>query len=167
LAGVVLLAAAAWRYLAWYSERGGYVFATTEPVPNAPPFVYVLFAFLGALLAVEWVLHARGLPSLIGSLRQAYWVPVAAVVVSSVLVSLIVESQNAVNRFWAYTHFPEPDLTFLGVPLAVFAAWPWQYLAFLLIASLFGPALANLFWRAPGDHPAVGRATPIIREPSP
>jgi hypothetical protein len=158
--GAVMLGIAAWGYLAWYTQRGGYVFAVTEPVRGAPPFAYVLLAFVGGLLAVEWALHDRGLPSLIGSLRQAYWVPLFSLAISSVVTSLLIESQNRVNHFWAYAHFPEPDRTFMGVPLAVFAAWPWQYLAFLLIASLFGPGLANLFWRAPSDRPAVGRAHP-------
>jgi hypothetical protein len=158
--GAVMLGIAVWRSLAWYTEQGGYVFAITEPVRAAPPFVYVLLAFVGGLLAVEWALHARGLPSLIGSLRQAYWVPLASLALSSVVTSLLIESQNRVNHFWAYAHFPEPDRTFIGVPLAVFSAWPWQYLVFLLIASLFGRALANLFWQAPSDQPAVGRAYP-------
>ncbi|GIH02949.1 hypothetical protein Rhe02_10160 [Rhizocola hellebori] len=151
VAGALLLGVAGWRYLAWYSERGGYVFAVTKPLPNAPPFGYVLLAFVGAVLLAEWGLHARGLPSLIGSARRAYWMPLAAVAVSSVLVSLFVEGQNAVNRFWAYTHFPAPGFAVWGVPVTVFAAWPWQYLIFLLVASLFGPGLANLFWRAPGE----------------
>jgi hypothetical protein len=94
-------------------------------------------------------LQAQALPSLAASLRAGYRVPAAAVVASSLLVSLLVESQNAVYRFWMYTHFPEPSLALVGVPLTVFATWPLQYLAFLLIASLFGEALATMFWSPP------------------
>ncbi len=151
----VLLLSAAWLYARWYAARGGYVFATTVPVRYAPPFGYELLAFLGSWFAVEWGLHRRGLPSLVSSVLHGYWTPAAAIVGSSLLLSFVMESQNAVNHYWIYTHVPGPAVTLLGVQLSVFAAWPLQYLAFLLVPSLLVPPLTTLFWRRHAENGVV------------
>lgn len=142
IAGAIILVTAAALYTAWYASHGGYFFANIKPVPDAPPFGYVLLAFVGLLLTAEW---AR--PSLLVCLRNRYWAPPAAVLVSSVVLAVLLETQNAVHQFWAYTHFPAPELTLAGVQLSMLATWPLQYLTFLLVPSLLMPSLADLFWR--------------------
>jgi hypothetical protein len=145
LAGAGVLLASGLGYASWYAARGGYFFANTRPVPQAPPFGYMVFAFLGALMLVEWIR-----PTVLPSLRRGYWTPVAAIVISSVAMAFLLETLNGVNHFWAYTHFPWPDLTLAGVQLSMVASWPLQYLTFLLLPSLLLPTLADLFWR-PGS----------------
>jgi hypothetical protein len=77
------------------------------------------------------------------------------VLASSAGLSLIMETQNTVYRYWLYTHFPGTDLTVVGVQLSVFATWPLQYVAFLLPASLLMPPLAPLFWKPDGAASAA------------
>ena len=155
--GAALLLVVAWLYGRWYVAHGGYVFAATVPQQYAPPFAYVLLAFLGAWFVVEWGLHRRRLPSLVTSLLQGYWVPAVAVAGSSLLLSFIMESQNAVNRYWVYTHLPGRHMTFFGVQLSIFAAWPLQYFGLLLLPSVFVPSLAHLFWRRHGETSTTDR----------
>jgi hypothetical protein len=147
-AGAALLLVAAWRCASWYAAHGGYIFASTSRVTEAPPFSVVMQAFLGVLLVAEWALHRRGALSFAGALVRGYWVPAAAVVVASLLLSLILESQNATHHFWLYTHFPGPGAGPFGAPLSVMASWPFQYLVFLLLPGLPLPVLATIFWRA-------------------
>lgn len=144
--GAVLLLVVAGLYARWYAGHGGYAFSATVPMPSAPPYPYVLVAAGGAWLLAEWALHRRGSPSPVSSLLQGYRVPAAAVLGASVLLSLAMESQNAANHYWTYPHLPGPDLPGLGVPVSVFATWPLQYLAFLLLPSLLVPGVAPLFW---------------------
>lgn len=145
--GVVLVVAVTELYARWYMERGGYVFALTAAARDAPPFTYVLLASAGMWLVAEWGLRRRNTPLLIGSALQGYWTPAAAVLGSSLLLSLAMETQNAANQYWTYTHFPGSDITLFGTALSVFAIWPLQYIVFLSIPSLFAPALATLFWQ--------------------
>jgi hypothetical protein len=143
--GAVLLAASVLRYVLWFRSHG-WTFAPTAPVTAAPPFSTVLLAFAGALLVAEWALHRRDLPSLLTGLARGYWVPVMAVLISSLILALFLETQNNVNHFWRYTHFPSPQVTFLGVQLSVWATWPLQYVTFLVIPCLVLPKLATQFW---------------------
>ncbi|MGC1214816.1 MAG: hypothetical protein WA890_26605 [Micromonospora sp.] len=142
-----MLLLTAWLYASWYRAHGGYLFTPTLRAREAPPFSYILLAFVGLWLTVEWGLRQRNAPSLAGSVRQAYRTPVVAVLGSSLLLSLAMETQNGGHQYWTYTHFPGPGLTLFGAALSVFATWPLQYVVFLSIPSLFAPALATLFWQ--------------------
>jgi hypothetical protein len=131
----------------WYAHRG-FMFAVTGPTPTAPPFAYAALAVIGVVL----------LSGELGSaLVRRYWVPFAAVVLASVVVSVAMEIPNAVHRHWAYAHFPGP-VTAGGLPLAVFVAWPLQYLVFLAVPSLIVPETANVFWRPP-ERPDASRSS--------
>ena len=144
---VVLVGGAAWGYARWYAARGGYAFAVSGPVRSAPPFGYALVAFVGLWFAAEWVLHRRGLPSLVGGALHGYRVPPVALVGSALLLSVVTESQNAVHHYWVYAHLPGGRVRPFGVPLSLYAAWPLQYVVFLMVAGLLVPDLARLFWR--------------------
>jgi len=144
--GFACLAGAAWLFGHWYAGHG-WTFGVVRPVPQAPPFSYVLLAFLGGWLIAEGVLSRRGgSVSLLGSVVRGYWVPVVAVLVSSAVLSLVTETQNNLHQYWRYIHFPAPEVTVAGVQASVLATWPLHYLVFLLLASVLTPALARLFW---------------------
>jgi hypothetical protein len=156
-----------WLYAVWYAAHGGYVFTATVPTRHAPPFGYVLLAFLGVWLVAEWALHRRGLPSPAGVVLRGYWAPVTAAAGSSLLLSLVMETQNAVNQYWSYTHFPGTGVRFIGVQASVLATWPLQVLAFLLVPSVFVPALARLFWRRCGSLTRSRRDATVSRAVQP
>jgi len=144
--GFALLAGAAWLFGRWYAEHG-WTFAVVRPVPQAPPFFYLLLAFVGGWLVAEWLLWWRRSPSLVSSVLSGYWVPVVAVLVSSVVLSCVMETQNMLHEYWRYIHFPGPEVPPSRVPVSVFATWPLQYAVFLLTASVLTPALAPMFWQ--------------------
>ena len=148
LAGGVALIVVVWLYFHWYAQSGGFPFTVATVTIHAPPFAYALLAFAGVWLLAEWALRRRGSPSLIGAGAGGYWVPPVAIVAASLVLSVVMETQNAVHRLWAYQHFPWPGRAFAGVPLSVFAAWPLQYVTFLVLPGLLVPRLAQLFWNA-------------------
>jgi hypothetical protein len=144
--GILALAAAAWLYLRWYAAVGGYALAVARPTTHAPPFGYALLAFLGVWVTVEWLLHRRRRPSLVEAIARGYWVPIAAIAAASAVLSVVMETQNALYRHWAYQNFPWAGSEIAGVPVSVFATWPLQYVVFLLLPSLAVRELAKLFW---------------------
>ena len=143
--GFACLAAAAWLFGRWYA-RHDWALAVIRPVPQAPPFFYVLLAFAGGWLVAEWVLARRRSASLLSSVLSGYWVPVVAVLVSSALLSSVMETQNAIHHYWRYVHFPLPEVAPAGVQVSVLATWPWQYVVFLMLSGVLAPVLAPLFW---------------------
>jgi hypothetical protein len=145
LAGAGVLLASGLGYASWYAAHGGYFFANTRPVPQAPPFGYMVFAFLGSP-------HARGMDPAHGVAEPAAWVLDARRGHRHQLGrdGLPLGNPERCQPFLAYTHFPWPDLTLAGVQLSMVASWPLQYLTFLLLPSLLLPTLADLFWR-PGS----------------
>lgn len=153
--GFGFLAVSAWLFGQWYAAHG-WTFAVVRPVSQAPPFFYVLLAFAGGWLVAEWVLARRGSGSLLTSVLSGYWVPVVAVLVSSLSLSLVMETQNSIHHYWRYVHFPGPEVPLTGVRATVFATWPLHYVVFLMLAGVFTPELARVFWRK-GARPPTRR----------
>jgi hypothetical protein len=137
--GAVTLLVALVLSLYWYAHRGGFDFAITSTSPAAPPFAYALLAVIGVTLLSRPLMTA---------VVRGYWVPMAAIAIASILLSVAMEFPN-VHSYWAYAHFPGP----LGpghLPLSMFLAWPLQYLVFLAVPGAVLPVLNTFFWR-PAD----------------
>ena len=150
--GLVTLIAAIALSLDWYAHRGGFSFAITDASRTAPPFAYALLAVIGVALLSR---------PLVTAVVRGYWVPLAAILVASVVLSAAMEFPNAAHRYWAYAHFPGP-LGPGGLPLSVFLAWPLQYLVFLAVPGAILPALNTLFWR-PRPGPIAAGANGLKR----
>ncbi|MBV1849387.1 hypothetical protein [Catellatospora tritici] len=148
--GGLVLAAFLALSIRWYAERG-LAFGVTGPTSTAPPFGYAVLAAAGVTLL-------SGAP--VSAARHRYWVPFAAIVLAAAVVSLTYEVPNAVHRQWAYAHFPGPELPG-GLPVAMFLAWPLQYVVFLALPSALLPDLAALFWRPPADAGPAGIAAAV------
>jgi hypothetical protein len=147
LAGGLSLLASFVLFFHWYAVHGGFAFTITTAARSAPPVTYTVLAFTGLVLAAQWVLDRQRRPSPLADAVNGYWTPFIAVLCASVILSVVMETQNTAHHYWLYTHFPAPGMVSGGVPLSVFAAWPLQYLIFLLIPSLIRPELADIFWR--------------------
>jgi hypothetical protein len=144
--GFAFLALSAGLFGQWYAEHG-WAFAVVRPVSTAPPFFYVLLAFVGGWLVAEWVLARRRSGSLLASVLSGYWAPAVAVLASSASLSLLMETQNTIHHYWRYLHFPGPDVPLTGVRATVFATWPLHCVVFLMLAGVLTPELAQVFWR--------------------
>jgi hypothetical protein len=147
VAGGLALLASFFLFFHWYAVHGGFTFTITTAARSAPPVTYTVLAFTGLALAAQWVLDRQRRPSPLAGVVNGYWTPFMAVLCTSVILSVVMETQNAAHHYWLYTHFPAPGMVLGGVPMSVFAAWPLQYLIFLLIPSLIRPELADIFWR--------------------
>ncbi|HSX00517.1 MAG TPA: hypothetical protein VLH38_05780 [Patescibacteria group bacterium] len=134
-----------------YQAKGGYVFDTLRPVVYAPPVRYVVSCFAGVWFIGEAVLYTRGLPSLIRSLLHGYIVPAVSILSTSVIVSLIWESQNAHVGYWIYTNWPGLDKTVFGVQLSVLSGWPMNYVVYLVAAAAIMASWAPVFWSRPEE----------------
>src|SRR5438876_3727205 len=88
----------------------------------------------------------RKAPSFLRSMTRGYWVPLAAILIASVVLSFIMETQNVMHGHWVYTHWPGPGARFAGVQDSVFVAWPLHYLLFLGVPGIFAPIWAKIFY---------------------
>jgi hypothetical protein len=146
--GTALFMFGTFRAIFDYIIRGGYTFNVQGPSAIAPALHYIIIAFIGLWLVCEGALYVQQLPSLIRSMLHGYFVPVLALLCSSLLLSLVWESQNAQVGYWVYTNWPG-TATVLGVQLSVILTWPANYIVYLLPAAALVPAWAHVFWTRP------------------
>jgi len=128
-----------------YQLKGGYVFNALGPALYAPPLRYIIICFIGVWFIGEAVLYVRELPSLIRSVLHGYFVPVLSILVSSVLLSLIWESQNAQVGYWVYANWPGTTAIF-RVQLSVLESWPTNYIVYLILPAALVVPWAPIFW---------------------
>ncbi len=115
----------------------GYRFVIDSPLYLRTAFLGVLIVFLSVYLLLEYFEYRRRESSLLERLINRDYAPLVSILIASVVLSLVMEVQNAPLGFWRYFNLPGMDVLFLGVPVAVFLAWPLQYFAFLSFYRAF------------------------------
>lgn len=158
-AGAICLGIGMWLHGRWHAGQGGLSVGVVRLAEQTPPLVYGFLLFLGTWLLAEWWLARVGVPSLLGSVRQRYRVPLLAIPATSLPLSLVMETQNLANHYWRYAEPSGLAAALAGVPAWVLVAWPLHYVLFLVVPVLFVPGLGTLFWQR---HPAqsAGHETP-------
>jgi hypothetical protein len=135
-----------------YAIEGGYHFEVLQQSVIAPPFHYIIWAFIGLWLMCEGVLYASQKPSLLYSLLHGYANPALALVAVALLLGLVWESQNAMVDFWTYQNWPWPDARIFNVQWSVIITWPANYIVYLLPAAALIPAWGMKFFaRRPAE----------------
>jgi hypothetical protein len=139
----------------WYFVTGGYTFNPYQLVSSAAPLHYIMMAFAGLWFICESIMYGRQRPSLLHSLLHGYVVPALALLGAAAVLSLVWESQNVPVGYWVYTNWPWPDLTVFGVQLSVVAAWPANYIVYLMVPCVLVGAWGAVFWTRPDRRPQV------------
>jgi hypothetical protein len=148
--GVVLLVWGVLELVKGYALNGGYVWQIRHAVDYAPSLRYVMMAFVGVWLIAELAAFQRGARSFVRGMLHGYWAPVLAIFVASVVLSIVMETQNVPHGHWIYDHWPWPELTLGKVQLSVYGAWPAHYVLFLALPAVTAAIWAALFWGEPG-----------------
>lgn len=129
-----------------YSARGGYIFSISRPVDYKVNFIYVITLFLGTWFLLEYIEYARKKTSLLKDIVHEYFAPLAAILIASTVLAVVMETENGSHAFWVYTNWPLERIKVLGLPVMVFVAWPLHYVTFLSLFRAFAVRELGAIW---------------------
>lgn len=114
-----------------------------------PPYLefgYVILLSFGLLGVFEFIEFLRHRTSLIKDVIHGYFTPLVAILLISVILGVYMEGQNFPIKLWVYTNWPLQEVTFIGLPILVFAVWPLQFILFLSMYRALGDHRSAEFW---------------------
>lgn len=102
---------------------------------QVPIVVFLLFA-VSVWLFFEAASFRRGGETILFDLLKGDYRNIIYAFLASLVTSVAFEYYNLFFGFWVYDNVPFSQYQFLNIPVAVFAAWPLQYLALIPMHSL-------------------------------
>lgn len=108
--------------------------------------VTLLLVFFSAWMIFEYLEYKRGEESFLLHLLKGDLVPFFAIIIGSLITSIIMEFFNLPILIWKYTNIPNGDILFLGIPLVVIILWPFQYLFFISLYHLIYKHETKRIW---------------------
>jgi len=95
-------------------------------------FNIVLIA-VSLVFILEYLEYREREDTFIMHLLQGDWVPLASMVIASLLTSITMEGFNIPLSIWIYTNWPYANISLFSLPLTVLLAWPIQYILLISI----------------------------------
>ena len=134
----------------WYQD-GGYI-ADLRDVSSITEnfktnFSYLIFLFLGLWFSLEFIEYSRKKTSLIKDIAHHYFSPLTSILIGSLLLAIIMETQNAPLGYWIYTNWPLQNFQLFGLPILMYFAWPLHYILFLSLFRAFTQKESDEIWR--------------------
>jgi len=104
---------------------------------NYPNLILFASSLFGLWFISEYVEYKRHERSLLKDILEGYWNPLVAIIVGSVVCSLVWEFLNIKTGSWLYKNLPFMNLEVLGIPVLVVVGWPALYVIFLSFYRAF------------------------------
>ncbi len=102
---------------------------------KVPLTVFLAFAIFLWLFCEGKSFLKKG-PTVLFDLIQGDYRNIAFALSASAVTSIVFEYYNLFFSFWVYDNVPFANVKFLSIPLAVFLAWPLQYLVLIPLYGL-------------------------------
>ena len=147
LIGAILVPLSAFFMLHDYTSNGGYIFDISSHTNYKVNFIYIITIFLGTWFVLECIEYFRKKTSLLKDIFHHYFNPLAAILIASFILAIIMETENIPYGFWQYTNWPFENIQFLNLPVMMFIAWPLHYVAFLSLFRAFTEKESNEIWK--------------------
>lgn len=147
LTGILLIVFSLIMIIANYAKNGGYIFNINQATNIKVGFVYILTIFVGIWFMLESVEFIRKKTSLLKDIFHSYFTPALAILTSSLVLAIIMETQNIPKGFWVYTNWPLDHIKFLGLPITMLMAWPLHYIAILSFFRAFTGSESDEIWK--------------------
>lgn len=97
-----------------------------------PSYTYLFGLNLtGFWFILEYIEYKRHEKSLVKDILEGYWDPIVAIVIGSLITSLVWENMNLGVNAWVYQNLPLGSITIFGIPLAIILGWPALYVIYL------------------------------------
>lgn len=102
---------------------------------NVPLLAFLAFAICLWLFCEGKSFQRRG-PTVLFDLMKGDYRNIAFALSASAVTSIVFEYYNLFFSFWVYDNVPFADINFFNIPVAVFLAWPLQYLVLIPLYGL-------------------------------
>lgn len=121
-----------------YSYQGNFKFIVDRPTESPIPLLLAGMMLLAFWFLMEFVQWERKQRSFFKATIHGYLNPLLAIIIASVILSLLVELWNLPLGTWCYQNLLLYEIKLLGLPIVVWLGWPFQYIMFLsLYRALF------------------------------
>lgn len=112
--------------------QGSYpLFGENIPVETSINLIFIIPLFFGIWFFIEYLGYRLGRNTFIKEIVHGYWDSIIAVFLSSLILLIIMESQNGPIQLWTYLNWPLQDIKLFYTPITAIIAWPFHYLAIL------------------------------------
>lgn len=112
----------------------------------APYYIMIMFV-LSFWFILEYIEYKRKKSSLIKDIMHDYLTPLGAIIIGSMFFAIILESHNILYKWWVYINWPFQEITFIGLPIMMFFAWPLHYIVFLSLWRAFTDKESSEVWK--------------------
>lgn len=153
--GALLVLFSAWFIFSDYIAAQGQALITSQDLGMKTVsckfnFFYGFPLFLGLWFIFEFIEYTRKKTSLLKDIIHHYPGPLVSILIGSILVAILMESQNAFHGLWIYVNVPLERFQFFGISPFVLLGWPVHYVAFLSLFRAFTGKQSEEIWR--GDR---------------
>lgn len=145
--GLLIVPASIYMILLDYLKIKGYLFDINTPVPLKVNFIYIIGIFLGTWFIFEGIEYCATKTSLLKNIVHGYYTPLVAILIASLALALIMESENIGFGYWVYTNWPMEWLTIFNLPISMLLAWPLHYIGFLSLFRSFTRLESSEVWQ--------------------
>lgn len=111
------------------------------------PFGSIMLLALGLWFVLEFIEYKTKGSSLIKDLAHNYLTPLLSILVGSLVLAFVMESQNLAHKLWAYINWPFSEVTLIGLPLTMFLVWPLHYILFLSFFRIANREESSEVWK--------------------
>jgi len=133
--GICLILVTIFLIIQDYSLQGNILFSfeniNSKTSNYVCPYGFIMLLFVSFWMVLEFVQHKLKKNSLIKDLIHGHFTPLISILISSFLLSIVLEALNLTHYLWEYVNWPFEGITFLGLPVMMFLAWPIHYILFL------------------------------------
>jgi hypothetical protein len=144
--GIILLPLSLFLLIKGYIANGG-AFNLSMPLLYEVNFVYILLGFFGVWFLFEFIEYLNKETSLLKNIIHKYFNPFLAIIFSSFILAVAMETKNFFSQYWIYLNWPLENIILFGIPFLIYVAWPLHYIAFLSLFKIIGKDLTSEIWK--------------------
>ncbi len=134
IVSVMLLIVGSSGLILGFYESGYLLFDVGVPTESEVSFIFVVLFMTGAWLLIEYLGFVQGKNTFIKEIVHGYYDSLLAVLLASLVLLIIMESQNGPIQLWTYQNWPLQEIQLFYTPIVAIFSWPFHY---LLIISLY------------------------------
>ena len=133
--GICLIIVTIFLIIRDYSLQGNILFSfdniSSKNSNYICPYGFIMLLFVAFWMVLEFIQHRLKKNSLVKDLIHGHFTPLLSILVSSFVLAIVLEALNLVHYLWEYINWPFVGVTFFGLPIMMFLAWPIHYILFL------------------------------------
>ncbi len=115
-------------------------------IQNSMNIWVFIILWLSVFFVMEYICFRLNRETLTRDIIRGDFIPLASMILASILCIFFVEFVNAPFQVWVFSHWPMDNLRFLNIPLVAYIVWPMQYLILIPLIRIFdGKNIENVW----------------------